>query len=180
MDITRPFFIRFWHQTISKLSARRDPHLALSRLQLAVRVKVRFRVQKYLGFNQWRHSEPFIWEKYRNVSALVFIHKARSQYMQYAHLYYYWCLAMVSIWSQSWVVKLTLRRHPVALTRAFFFALGHFTPRNLRGRATTRVSTWWGEGIQYGHLYQRDLANTPQFTCHIWLNNLATLYMAPV
>ena len=32
-----------------------------------VRVKVKFRVQKYLGFNPGRHSEPFIWETYPNV-----------------------------------------------------------------------------------------------------------------
>ena len=30
-----------------------------------VRVKVRFRVQKYLDFDPWRHSEPFIWETYQ-------------------------------------------------------------------------------------------------------------------
>ena len=31
-------------------------------------VKVRFRVQKYLGFDPWRHSEPFIWETYRTLT----------------------------------------------------------------------------------------------------------------
>ena len=36
-----------------------------------VRVKIRFSVQKDLGFDPWRHSEPFIWETYHNNHASI-------------------------------------------------------------------------------------------------------------
>ena len=41
------------------------------RVMVKVRVKVRLRVHKYLGFDLWRHSEPFIWETYQNNASLL-------------------------------------------------------------------------------------------------------------
>ena len=38
------------------------------RVMVKVRVKVRFRVQKYLVFDPRRHSEPFIWETYPDLT----------------------------------------------------------------------------------------------------------------
>ena len=34
-------------------------------VKVRVRGKVRFRIQKYLGFDPCRHLEPFVWETVR-------------------------------------------------------------------------------------------------------------------
>ena len=48
------------------------------RVMVKVRVMVRFRIQKCLGFDPWRHSEPFIWETYRSFYGITVIRGDRG------------------------------------------------------------------------------------------------------
>ena len=97
----------------------------LVRVMVKVRVKVRFMVQKYLGFDPWRHSEPFTWETYTGfiwgtyhlrgwgVGPIKMTHILNDSWANFIQ-FWIWLIKFLLLkdnlsWSSNWNSKLLFR-----------------------------------------------------------------------